>query len=582
MLKKLEINQFVIIDELTIDLKDRLTILTGETGAGKSILLSAMDLVLGTPSTPDSIRVGSEKSIFKATFAPSKNNPVWDYLVTNGLSKVADEEFIVYRVMKREGVDEITFNDKPIELETLAEIGVYLVEIHGQTANAGIMDHNNQLKWLDMSGGFPQEFFDNVRDALREVHRLEKELEEEKLFLVRHKRKIRQIEDLVKRFNSIGMGPKGFVAETQTTYEELLRAKETSDTFQNILGRMISASGVNVSLSAIEQILGEQENIDREQIADLEKYLSEALINSRKAVQEMMRLGPEYDIDTKPLNHHKDVLTVLHTISSENKVEFDDLEEFYEDISEKLVRIKNGREKVKELEVSLIEAKQSYKHHAHILTEKRIGAAEVLSNNITRELAPLKLPKAQFEILVEEKPDNPWTEIGFNEVTYMARMNPGSEFSSISNTASGGELARIILALKVVLQKIQVTSTLVFDEVDTGIGGAAAAAVGDRLALLSDNTQVVVITHSPQVASRGDQHLYISKKVVGNATTSAVRELTEEERIDEISRMLAGEDNTDASKAAAQSLIDEAIHASSVRQQEAAEENITTSEQQAS
>ena len=495
MLKKLEISQFVIIDELTIDFQDRLTILTGETGAGKSILLSAMDLVMGTPSTPDSIRIGSDQSIFHATFTPRKDNPIWDFLVTKELSKVADEEFTVHRIMKREGEDEITFNGKAIELELLTEIGRFLIEIHGQQANAGIMDPNNQLKWLDMSGGFPQEFFDNVRDALREVHRFEKELEEEKLFLMRHKRKIREIEDLVKRFNSIGMGEKGFVANTKETYDELLRAKETSEVFQNILGRLISASGVVVSLSAIEQILGEQENIDREQIADLEKYLAEALKTSRKAVEEMTRLGPEYDVDTKPLKHHKDVLTVLYAISNESKVDFDDLEDFYEEVSEKLVRIKNGREKIKELEVGLIESKKNYKHHAHILTGKREEAAKELSKAITGELAPIKLPKAQFEIIVEERPDNPWTEIGFNEVIYTARMNPGQEFSSIADSASGGELARIILALKVVLQKVQLSPTLVFDEVDTGIGGAAAAAVGDRLALLSDTTHIVVITH---------------------------------------------------------------------------------------
>ncbi len=170
----------------------------------------------------------------------------------------------------------------------------------------------------------------------------------------------------------------------------------------------------------------------------------------------------------------------------------------------------------------------------------------------------MKLNKAEFRVKVEEKINMPWTERGINEVTFMGRMNPGMPFSPISETASGGELARMMLALKVVVQRVQTIPTLVFDEVDTGIGGAAAAAVGERLALLADTTQVLVITHSAQVAARGQQHLHVSKKSDAASTTSVVRTLSIQERTDEISRMLAGEEITSESQAAAKRLIDEA------------------------
>ena len=199
-------------------------------------------------------------------------------------------------------------------------------------------------------------------------------------------------------------------------------------------------------------------------------------------------------------------------------------------------------------------------------------AGKALSEAITAELPPLKLMKAEFDVLVEEKPDIEWTDRGFNEVTFIARMNPGTPFSPIAKTASGGEMARMVLALKVILQKVQTTPTLIFDEVDTGIGGPAAAAVGERIAQLADNTQVLVITHSPQVASRGHQHLHVSKKTDGMTTTSTVSTLSPEERIDEISRMLAGDTLTAESKAAAKSLIDEALAAAKLRQQKSGKE----------
>ena len=276
---------------------------------------------------------------------------------------------------------------------------------------------------------------------------------------------------------------------------------------------------------------------------------------------------PEYEIDTGPLEHYKKILNTLKTISKENKVPWEDLTAYYIDFSTKLNRVRNGREKIAELDSALAEAKRNYLHHAKILSEKRKVAGVELSKAIMAELPPLKLDKAEFEVVVEERPNDPWTERGLDVTTFTARMNPGMPFSPISATASGGELARMMLGLKVVVQEVQETPTLIFDEVDTGIGGAAAAAVGERIAMLADTTQVLVITHSPQVASRGDQHLYISKQTDGVTTTSSVRELTMDERTDEISRMLAGDTLTDESRAAAMRLITEASDAAKIRRE---------------
>lgn len=594
MLKKLVIDQFVIIEHQVLDFKDRLTILTGQTGAGKSILLSAMALILGSPSTPKSTRAGQSESKFEAVMTPPKTNPVWNILIQGGYSSAADEAFVIKRTMRPlteqqaaeeeaakkkasdnkkiyrppdEGIgnDIVTINDKPVKLAFLKELGIHLVEIHGQFANQELLKPSNQLFLLDAFGAFGQEYFDNVKEALDRVKKFKDLLDEEQLFLSKHKgRVLKRIEDIVAKFETIDMHV-GLIEKVKAEYATLLTARDTMEAFQRILGRLISANGIVVSLSGAKETLNKQENLEEDKMVNLHKYLQGALENARKAVDEMNTLVPQYEIDLDPIKKCEDILRTLKSIGIENKVPFENLEKFFVDMDTKLKRVRNGRNKLEELDGELRKAKEDFRHHAHILSEKRVIAGKDLSEVITNELPPLKLEKAQFVVDVKEDPKMPWTEKGFNRITFTARMNPGSPFTPISDTASGGELARMILGLKVVLQEVQMTPTLVFDEVDTGIGGNAAAAVGDRLAMLSDRTQVLVITHSPQVASRGEQHLHIMKKSDEKETISSVHELVADDRINELSRMLAGAKLTDASRAAAESLINEAIKSAKER-----------------
>lgn len=577
MLKRLTIEQFVIIEKLELEWKSGLTVLTGETGAGKSILLDAMGQILGEESAPESIRAGATEAKLSATFAPPASNPAWKILSSNNLADPSQGEFTIYRTVRLVGDDDIRIGEKPVSRELLEKLGTQLVEIHGQFANQSLLDPNNQLRLLDLSGAFPQEIFDNVSNALKDVKRYADELQEENDFLANHKREAPKIEAVVRQFEKLGIDRPEAITEAKQEYDYLLTAKVTSEAFQDILAQLIAANGVVMTLSAANNILTGNKNLDPSKTEILAEHLTEALAHSRAAVTEMRRIAPEYDIDTAPIYALEEVLEGLKRISRENKIKFEDLGAYFTEQSSKMNRIKNGRERIAELQDLLINAKNTYRHHAHILTQKRMAAAEVLSEAITAELAPLKLNRAQFLVKVEEQANMPWTPLGLNKVTFTARMNPGQEFSPVSDTASGGELARLILALKVVLQKVQTTTTLVFDEVDVGIGGAAAAAVGERIAQLADNTQVLVITHSPQVASRNDQHFHVSKASDGITTTSSVRTLPLAESIDEISRMLAGDVITPESRAAAKSLVDEAKSAATARRQAA-----STGPQQAS
>ncbi|MCL2474068.1 MAG: AAA family ATPase [Alphaproteobacteria bacterium] len=558
MLKSLDIEQFVIIDKLHLDFNTGLTVLTGETGAGKSILLDAVGLLWGDEANTESVRHGQEKAVVEGVFQIPEKNPVWEVLAGHGIPfDKAKGTINIKRVTPRAGTGEASVNSILVDTDILKRIGRILGEIHGQFANQSLLGSENQLNLLDLSADFPKELLTNVAAALKHFKEITAALEDENTFLARHAHELRQTDELVGKFERLGMR-QNFYEDCVAEHARLVIAKETGEAFQAILSQLIAGNGALKALKAANDILARTQNLEREKMVNLAEFLAVASQNTSDAVDEMERLAPEYDIDIKPINHYAEIIKTLEEIAEKAELTTDKLFDYYQEMSAKLKRIRGGREKIAELTEELTKARNAYIHHSHILSDARVIAGQKLGKAITQELPPLKLMKAEFAVDVVERQDIPWTEKGLNVVTFMAKMNQGSPMSPISETASGGEIARLVLALKVVLQDVQSIPTLVFDEVDTGIGGAAAAAVGERLALLSSNTQVLVITHSPQVASRGETHLHVSKRPEGTTTLSSVGILSENQRIDEISRMLAGEVVTSEANAAARSLIKEA------------------------
>ena len=565
MLKKIHIEQFVLIDSIDLEMQPGLTVLTGETGAGKSILLDALGLMLGDPPDTGAIRYGCDQSIIEAVFAPPASNPVWGLLISQQLSDKSQTEFTIRRVMRMDGNDTIEVNGNSVTLEALKEIGTFLCEIHGQNANHQLLDPEYQLSLLDMSGKFPPDAFKNVANALRELKKYRKEQEEETSFYSVHISKLPTYEALVERFEEGARLHEQSIQEIKEEYARLLTAKEACEALQDINARLVASNGAITSLSGSAQALARQKNLDMEKMEKLREFLATALESARNAANEARRLAPEYEIDTGPLHDYRDRIDLLEEIAAEEKVEMEKLEAYYHELRSKVDRLQNGRERMAEFKNLVEKAEIAYRNHAQVLTKYRIAAGEELSKAINIGLPLLKLMGAEFKVQVDERMDSTWTERGFNFVTFMARMNAGQTFSSISETASGGELARLVLALKIVIQTIQTIPTLVFDEVDVGIGGAAAAAVGERIAFLADTTQVLIITHSPQVASRGEQQLHVSKKSTNGATTSSIHVMTFEERVNEISRMLAGDTITSEAQANAQKLLEEAAAAAVIR-----------------
>lgn len=578
MLKSLSIDQYVIIDHLALNFQRGLTVVTGETGAGKSILLDALGVLLGDPPDHESIRGGSNESRFRSIFNLGEKHPVWRFLHNHHIKADPANDIEVERTIGRDGKDDIRVNGFELKAEELKEFGNLLVEIHGQFANANLLDPVKQMLLLDAYGCYPPDIIGNVARDYNDILRYQKELDEERSFIAKYGHEQQTIEKDLNELTRLGMREK-FYEDITDELKRLINIRETNEIFQSVQAQLVASIGAEPALSIASKTVGRQKDLDGDVLEPLEQFINTALENVRKAIAEMTRLMPQYDQDTSNIKKLEATIERLNEIAKERNVDPPNLLwEFYVEQQAKLKRIKNSRAQIAKLDELLAKAKISYVENAHILTNERVKAAKSLSAAITAEMPPLKLMRAQFEVEVVEKINNPWTALGINEVTFSARTNPGMPFSPISKTASGGEIARIVLALKVVVQSVLTTCTLVFDEIDTGIGGAAAAAVGERIAKLSDDTQVIVITHSPQVASRGQQHMVVSKKTDGVTTETQVVELTEEQRINELSRMLAGDTITPEARAAANSLVNEAGRAREIRMQKAAEKAAAAAE----
>ncbi|MGB9151773.1 MAG: AAA family ATPase [Alphaproteobacteria bacterium] len=555
MLNRITITDFVIFTTLTVNFTDGLTALTGETGAGKSILLDAMGLILGDPPDREAIRQGAEQCVIEAFFTPPKNHPIWGVLAKHEGLSMPPGELKIKRTIGQTDKDEITINDVTVDLPFIKALGMYLIEIHGQGANQSFLAPENQMLLLDLYGAYPPHILTNVADAYEAIQQIAKDLAEERTFFTVAGREKTALERIVTACDKIGM-KKGFYQELKVDLANLVTIREIRDLFQSINAQLIAQTGVELTLARIRRMLDSQKD---EALTKMKESIRIALEQSREAIHQMEELAPKYiNVDTTGITGMEKKIETIVALAAQRKVtpeEFSDTD--YDFIVARLARIRAAPAKIKEFDLKLIKANEVYRQHATILSDERKIAAKKLSDEITSEMAPLKMPNAQAQVEVTVNP-NERTPRGFNTVIFTARMNPGALFSPIAKTASGGELARVILALKMILQQVQVVSTLIFDEIDVGIGGSAAAAVGGRIARLAETTQILVVTHSPQVASRGTQHLHASKKTDGLTTQTVVSILSQQERIDELSRMLAGEEITGEAVSAAKTLIEEA------------------------
>lgn len=567
MMKNFHITQFILIEDLNMDFTDGLTVMTGETGTGKSILLDALALILGSPGEVDLIRRGADETVITADFVAGRTHPVWKYLSQYDIE--VGEAFNIKRTLARDGRNEALLNGRKIELQVLQEATSQLVEIHGQFANQNMLNPIKQMEMLDLIGNY-KDLLKSVYDAWFEMKRIEKELEDERTFMARTAGERDFLVKAVAELRNLKSTP-GEYESLDAENKEHIRIKAVAEMLQSVQSQLVAGTGAERLLVGANRILDRQKNLDLDLLEKLGTHLANSLQECRNSTEELMVLMPKYELDAERVHFVEERLKKFQSIAEKHKADATTLPELYIALDARLKRILKAADLIKKLEDELLEAKGRYSRQAQALSFARKAAAKDLSESVTKEMPPLKLEKAMFRVDVIDLTSSQWGPLGMNEVIFMARTNPGMPFTSIAKTASGGELARMILALKVIVQRVQSISSLVFDEIDTGIGGPSAAAVGERLARLAGRAQVLVVTHSPQVAARGDHHFNVTKISTDETTHTYVHKLNPQQRIEELARMLAGDEITPEALAAAQSLIREANRAAETRKKDQAD-----------
>lgn len=550
MLTNLSIRNIVLIDKLDISFSNSFGVLTGETGAGKSILLGALGFVLGGRSAAGLLRTGEKQGMVTASFSIQANSEIQKILEEKGLQ--GEAELILRRVIYEDGKSKAFINDAPVGVTTLAAIATYLVEVHGQHDQRGLLDSSNHREILDKYSQAESEL-ENVAKAYSTYNALQKELAELEELAAKSSSEEDYLSYILKELDQLK--PQEGEEETLAVKRNKLMNAEKITGGISAAGDLLSDGKMVGTLSRVQSLLYDAAKVEP-RLQNIIEGLERASIEIDEAASALDIILSGIDNGDEKLENIEERLFALRGAARKYRVTAEELPSFMENVRQKLDNIRNKEIRFGEVAKKLIEAKVSYAREAKKLTEKRKVVAVSFEQQLVAELAPLKMENTRFNVGIEELPESNWSQHGVDKISFLASTNPGMPVAPLVKIASGGELSRFMLAMKVVLSSINSAPTLIFDEVDTGIGGAVADAVGRRMELLGKSFQVLAVTHHPQVAARSSFHLKIAKEVVGSSTVTKVAELKDEQKRQEVARMLAGEVITEEALAAASRLME--------------------------
>lgn len=557
MLTSLSIREVVLIDRLDLAFGNGLTVLTGETGAGKSILLDALGLALGARADQALIRGGADQAVVSIAFTVPDNHPVVALLAEQGLD--IGDEILLRRIITRDGRSRALVNDQPVGVGLLRRVSGLLIEIQGQHEQIGLADPANQLAMLDAYGVPPA-----LRTATAQTHRVWKDavtrLEAAQAAIAEAARE----EDFLRHAAAelIALAPEPeeetrLAAERQRLQAGERHAEAIAAALAELAPRERRNAGPAAALRAAARALARtnQSNLSPALAASLGaiERAEEALAEAESLLS---RAAAEAEPEPRALEAAEERLFALRAMARKYAISVTELPALRDQFIAKLAALDSGSADVAALAAEAALRRAGFVEAAAALSAARDDAAAMLMTAIARELPPLKLDRTRFLVKRELLPEAQWNARGADSVQFLVATNPGDAPGALDRIASGGELSRLMLAMKVVLTGGAAVSTLIFDEVDSGIGGATAAAVGERLADVAAAMQVLVVTHSPQVAARGTAHFRVAKETGGDRAFTRVERLDEAARREEIARMLAGETVTDAAREAARSLLD--------------------------
>lgn len=559
MLTALSIRDVVLIERLDLLFGRGLTVLTGETGAGKSILLDSLGLALGARAEMGLVRSGTEQAVVTACFSPPADHPVFALIQEQGLE--IEDDLVLRRVLTREGRSRAFVNDHPVGVALLRRIGAALVEVQGQHEQMGLADPSSHSAFLDLFG-VPQRARDAVGIAWREWRATMAALDAARTAIEAARRDEEWLRHAVDELATLA--PRN--GEEDELAQERLRLQQGERRAEAIAAALSElaprdrrnpgpAAALRNASRSLQRLLPPGQSDANHPVAGALAALERAEDALAEAENLLTRLAVEAEVDPRLLEQAEERLFALRAAGRKHGVQVAELPSLLDTLADRLARLETGTAEIGVLERAAQETRAHYTEATALLTNARLDAARGLEQAVARELPPLRLEKARFFVDVTPLPDTGWGPEGVDSVRFLIATNPGQEPGPLARIASGGELSRLMLALKVVLAAGSTVPTLVFDEVDSGIGGATAAAVGERLARVAEQVQVLVVTHSPQVAARGAMHMRVAKSVDAARTATTVEPLSVSERREEIARMLAGETITAAARAAAEDLL---------------------------
>jgi len=556
MLLQLNIQNFAIVKSLDIDWQSGMTTITGETGAGKSIAIDALGLCLGDRATTNVVRPNSKKAELAATFETQNNLCAQQWLSQHDLLLESNNECILRRVISAEGRSKAYINGSQVPLVQLKEIGQLLINIHGQHDHQLMMKSSQQSKLLDEYADH-KSAIDEVKHYYQQWHKLNKEL----TLLQQNKQQREAQQQLlqyqVNELNEFSLQA-GEFKTLESDYKRHANAQDLLDTTLQSLQTLAENESFNVldSLRQCSENINSLARLDNK-LNNVATILSDSFLQIEEASADLKHYYQELELDPQAYAMIEERYSTALQLAKKHSLSPENLVSFHQELFKELAAISNDESRINLIIEEIAKTEQNYQDSALVLTTSRKEAAQTLSLLISQSMQELNMPHGKFHISIDSANSHP-TNIsanGVDKIDFQVSLNPGQALEAMNKVASGGELSRISLAMQVILADKVITPTLIFDEVDVGISGPTAAMVGSKLQQLARNTQVICVTHLPQVACKGHQQFFVSKLTDGEHTETNVTELSEQSRIQEIARLLAGDKISEHSIANAQELL---------------------------
>jgi len=556
MLLQLNIQNFAIVKSLDIDWQSGMTTITGETGAGKSIAIDALGLCLGDRATTNVVRPNSKKAELAATFETQNNLCAQQWLSQHDLLLESNKECILRRVISAEGRSKAYINGSQVPLVQLKEIGQLLINIHGQHDHQLMMKSSQQCKLLDEYADH-KSAIDEVKHYYQQWHKLNKEL----TLLQQNKQQREAQQQLlqyqVNELNEFSLQA-GEFKTLESDYKRHANAQDLLDTTLQSLQTLAENESFNVldSLRQCSENINSLARLDNK-LNNVATILSDSFLQIEEASADLKHYYQELELDPQAYAMIEERYSTALQLAKKHSLSPENLVSFHQELIKELAAISNDESRINLVIEEIAKTEQNYQDSALVLTTSRKEAAQTLSLLISQSMQELNMPHGKFHISIDSANSHP-TNIsanGVDKIDFQVSLNPGQALEAMNKVASGGELSRISLAMQVILADKVITPTLIFDEVDVGISGPTAAMVGSKLQQLARNTQVICVTHLPQVACKGHQQFFVSKLTDGEHTETNVTELSKQSRIQEIARLLAGDKISEHSIANAQELL---------------------------